>query len=186
MKRIVVAVVSAGLLLAGCTGGGGGTKGGDAGFVQGSGITVVPSEQRKEPVSLSGTTLDGKSLDLAAYRGNPVVINVWGSWCSPCREEAPALQAASVELATKDVKMVGINTADHDPAKAIAFEKNFGVTYPSLVDKGDLLLRLKGAVPPNAIPTTLVLDAQGRIAARVSGAITKTTLVDLVEDASAQ
>lgn len=179
----VVTVAALALVTAGCTGGSTGRAG--AGFVPpDGGIVVVPPAKRQAPVELTGTTLQGDRIDLARFRGRPVVINVWGSWCSPCRKEAPALQSASVELATRGVKTLGINTQDDDATKALAFERRFGITYPSVVDSGTLLLQLRGAVPPNAIPTTLVLDDRGRIAARLSAPVTRTTLLDLVHDAT--
>lgn len=146
-------------------------------------ITVLAPDQRQQPVALSGTTLTGETLDLASLRGKVVVMNVWGSWCTPCRVEAPALAAAAKELEGQGVAFVGINTRDPDPAPALAFEKSFDVPYPSLVDQGGkLLLALRGAVPPKAIPTTLVLDGEGRIAARISGSTTKVTLKNVVQD----
>lgn len=179
------AVVVAGLTLLavpGCTGDDA-TGSGQAGFVAGDGaITLIEPDRRETPVDLSGTTLEGEHLDVASLRGAPVVVNVWGSWCSPCRKEAPDLEAAHDQLADRGVSFVGINTRDEDPAQALAFQRTFDVGYPSLVDSGGtLLLSLRGAVAPNAIPTTLVLDDQGRIAARITGATTTVTLVDLVE-----
>lgn len=177
------ALVVAGL--AGC-GGDAGSGGGDSRYISGNGaITVVPPEDRGAPIALQGTTLDGEPLNIASYRGNPVVVNVWGSWCPPCRAEAPALKEAHDRLKADGVQFVGINNLDADPESAKAFERTFQVEFPSLVDDdGRLLLSLRGAVPPKAVPTTLVLDAQGRIAARVNGALpSATTLVDLVRDA---
>jgi thiol-disulfide isomerase/thioredoxin len=159
---------------------------GTSGFVSGDGAAVqVAVAKRGEPVDLKGTTLDGDTLDVASLRGRTVVLNVWGSWCAPCRKEAPALVAADKELASKNVAFVGINTRDDSSAQAKAFEQTYGITYPSLVDDGgELLIALRGAVPPKAIPSTLILDPQGRIAARFNGAISQQTLVDLVTDAS--
>jgi len=170
------------LALAACSGpsnGSGGTN-----YVAGDGtITLVPAAKRQAPVALRGTTLEGQPVDVATFRGKVVVLNVWGSWCPPCRKEAPDLQAASQRLAAQGVTFLGIDTGDPDPAQALAFQKTFGVTYPSIADSGgQALLSLRGAVAPNAIPTTLVLDAQGRIAARISAATTTTTLTDLVGD----
>jgi thiol-disulfide isomerase/thioredoxin len=167
--------------LAGCTSSDGAASG--SGFVAGDGtITVIDAGERSEPVDLSGTTLEGTPLDVASLRGGPVVVNVWGSWCSPCRKEAPDLEAAHQRLKAKDVSFLGINTREEDAAQALAFQRTFEVTYPSLADEGGtLLLSLRGAVAPNAIPTTLVLDDQGRIAARITGATTEATLVDVVE-----
>lgn len=172
---LVVAVLGAGL--AGC---GESSGGGDAG---GGTITLVPEGKRQQAVELRGTTLEGTPLDVASFRGKVVVLNVWGSWCPPCRKEAPDLQAAYTQLRPKSVEFVGIDTNDKDKAQALAFQRTFGVTYPSLADDGGAaLLALRGAVAANAVPTTLVLDRQGRIAARISSATTKATLVGVVED----
>jgi thiol-disulfide isomerase/thioredoxin len=168
--------------LAGCSSGspvGAGTN-----YVSGDGtITLVPAAKRQAPVAVRGTTLEGQPVALSAYRGKVVVLNVWGSWCPPCRAEAPALEAAAQQLASQGVQFLGINTNDPDAAQALAFQKKFGVSYPSLADRsGEVLLSLRGAVAPNAIPTTLVIDQQGRIAARISAATTQSTLTALVSD----
>jgi thiol-disulfide isomerase/thioredoxin len=130
---------------------------------------------------LSGRTLDGDTFDLATLRGRPVVINVWGSWCAPCRKEAPELQKASVELGRRGVVSLGIDTRD-DTASARAFVRQYQIGYPSLVDDGTLLLALQGAVPASAVPTTVILDRKGRAAARILGATTAATISGLVED----
>lgn len=170
----VLLVVAA---VAGCSGSGGSGQS----SADGDGVrTTVPVGQRKEPVELAGTTLTGERLDLATLRGKPVVLNIWGSWCGPCRKEAPDLQAAATELAD-EAAFVGIATRD-DQASALAYERSFKVTYPSLFDRGDLLLALRGAVSAQSPPVTLVLDAQGRIAARFVGPVTRLTLVGMVED----
>jgi thiol-disulfide isomerase/thioredoxin len=162
----------------------GGSAASGVSFVSGDGtITVLAAADRPRPVDLSGTTLDGEPLDVAAYRGTVVVVNVWGSWCSPCRAEAPDLQAAYQQLRGRGVAFVGIDTRDDDRAQAKAFQRQFGVTYPSIVDDGGaVLLALRGAASPKAVPTTLVLDTAGRVAARVSGRVGRATLVGLVED----
>jgi thiol-disulfide isomerase/thioredoxin len=173
--------------LAGCTsdpGDASGLKGDGTAFVSGQGVQVmVPSARRGAPVSLSADTLAGDGLDLASLRGKPVVVNVWGSWCPPCRKEAPDLQAAAEKLHGK-AAFVGINTRD-SIGSAQAYERKFKVSYPSLVDKGTLLLAFQGQVAPSQIPTTLILDQQGRIAARFSGPVTQRTLVQAVADVSA-
>lgn len=189
VRRTVAGVVAA-LVAAGAVGGcsADGTTGTSAGegsnYVSGDGtITYLPPSRRRDPVALSGTTLEGRTLDLATMRGSVVVVNVWGSWCPPCRKEAPDLQRAYDELRPQGVEFVGINFRDPDPAPAQAFQRAFGITYPSLRDDGgSALLALRGAVSANSIPSTLVLDEQGRIAARASTALTRTTLVDLVAD----
>jgi len=153
-------------------------------FVAGDGVvTLVAPQDRQSPVAVSGATLEGSRLDLTTLRGAPVVLNVWGSWCAPCRREAPTLEAAKQKLEPQGVRFVGVDTREDDAAQALAFQRRYGISYPSLVDDGGLLLALRGAVPPSSIPSTLVLDAQGRIAARISGPVPSvTTLVDLVAD----
>jgi thiol-disulfide isomerase/thioredoxin len=114
-----------------------------------------------------------------------LVLNVWGSWCAPCREEAGALQAASVETA-KTAQFVGINSRDTAQAPAEAFVRAFKITYPSIYDNdGSVLLHFSGNLPLSTFPSTLIIDPQGRIAVRISGPITKVTLVDLVTDVAA-
>lgn len=180
------AAVLAAAALAGCAGGTGtgGPTADDQNYLSGDGtITVLTPAERRDPVSLAGESLEGERIDLATLRGSVVVLNVWGSWCPPCRKEAPDLQRAYEQLRPQGVAFVGINFRDPDPAPALAFQRTFGITYPSIRDEGgETLLALRGAVSPNAIPSTLVLDAQGRIAARASTAITTATLTALVED----
>jgi thiol-disulfide isomerase/thioredoxin len=144
-------------------------------------ITVLDASRRGEPVALAGTTLEGDPLSIAADRGSVVVLNVWGSWCPPCHKEAPEVQRASVELADRGVRFVGIDTRDPDPAPALAFQRSYDIGYPSLADPdGQLLLALRGAVAPKAVPSTLVLDGEGRVAARITGAVTSPMLTAVV------
>lgn len=154
------------------------------GYVRGSGtITTIAKGERAPAPEVSGTTLSGADLSLADFAGKAVVINVWGSWCPPCRKEAPELAEAARELADKDVEFLGISTRDHDKQTALAFERRFKMPYPSLYDPaGELLLGFRETLPPNAIPSTLVIDRDGRVAARIIGETTKSTLVGLVED----
>ena len=179
---LALTAVLVGGAVAGCTGSPSEASG--VNYVAGDGtITLLAPDRRGQAIELRGTTLEGVPVDVSAYRGRVVVLNVWGSWCPPCRKEAPDLQAASVELKSRGVQFLGINTNEKDAAQALAFQRTFGVTFPSLADDGGAaLLALRGAVAPNAVPTTLVLDPQGRIAARISSATTKVTLVDVVED----
>ena len=166
------------LMLAGCSGGSNAASSSSA--VGGGVKTVVPVDDRKAVISLSGTTLEGKALDIASLRGKPVVLNIWGSWCPPCRAEAPHIQAAAAQLAGK-ASFVGIDTRDNN-GSALAYQRSNKITYPSLVDDGTLLLSLHGAVSAQSPPVTLVLDAQGRVAGRFLGPVTTLSLVDMVED----
>nr|MDQ2877312.1 TlpA family protein disulfide reductase [Actinomycetota bacterium] len=132
------------------------------------------------PPDISGTTLTGQHLSLSAYRGSVVVINFWGSWCAPCRAEAPDLSALAANDATHGVRFLGVDIRD-DPVSADAFIKAFRVPYPSLNDPGDeLALAFRGTVPPAAIPTTLVIDRSGRIAARILGSVSYNSLRALI------
>ncbi|MEV0847582.1 TlpA disulfide reductase family protein [Streptomyces sp. NPDC049954] len=156
------------LLLTAC-GSGSSSGSGGTNFVTGTGgISTVKAADRKPAPDIGGKTIEGKQLDLSDYKGEVVVVNVWGSWCAPCRAEAPYLVKVEKELRDKGVRFVGINTRDPDRSPAQQFEKRFGVEYPSLYDpSGKLMLRFpKGSLNPQAIPSTLVLDRDGRIAAR--------------------
>lgn len=176
------ALAAAVLLVSGCGNGVGGGEG--AGFVAGStGLTRVAPDQRRPAPSATGTGLDGEQLT-TAHPGKVVVVNVWGSWCAPCRKEAPDLVAAHQQVRDRAV-FIGIDTRDPDPAPARAFVRNFGVDYPSIHDpQGRTLLEFSGELPPSGIPSTLVVDPQGRVAARVIGTIDTNTLVGLVNDAA--
>lgn len=152
----------------------------------GGAIAFVPASARGPAVRLAGETLEGERVDVAAFRGAPVVLNLWESSCAPCRSEAPDLQAAYLELKGSGVGFIGIDHRDDDRAQARAFQRSFGITYPSIADTdGRALLALRGAVAPTATPTTLVLDTEGRVAARVTGVVDRTTLVSLVGDVRA-
>lgn len=157
---------------------------GAKGYVDGDGkITELDAGGREDPVRLSGEDLDGNEVSLERLRGKVVVVNVWGAWCTPCRKEAPLMTAVANELTGRDVAFLGINIREPSPDNAKAFERTFDVPYPSLSDpNGVALLAFDGLVPPNAIPSTLVLDREGRVAARVLGEVpSETTLRDLVE-----
>ena len=155
----------------------GGTMGtNEQSFIAGNGVaTFIPQADRKAAPAISGPTLDGGSF--TASSGKVLVLNVWASWCSPCRAEAPALQELSMKH--PEVQFLGVLTRDSLVA-ARAFVERFGIQYPSLVDDA-ILLKFHGQLTPNAIPTTLIIDTQGRIAARVSGEVTYSALEDLIE-----
>ncbi|MEV0096468.1 TlpA disulfide reductase family protein [Streptomyces sp. NPDC050738] len=149
-----------------------------------SGISTVAKGSRVAAPELSGETLEGAELDVnSAYKGKIVVLNVWGSWCSPCRAEAPNLAKVAKELKPKGVEFVGLNTRDASTGPAKAFEKDFGVEYPSLYDPaGKLLLRFpKGNLNPQAIPSTIVLDRDGKIAARKLTALSEEQLHKMLD-----
>jgi thiol-disulfide isomerase/thioredoxin len=166
----LIAMVAVGAsVLAGCGEDETGSSSGDTKFVQGTGkITKVRSAERQAAPDISGKGVDGKRLELSEHKGKIVVLNVWGSWCAPCRAEAPNLAKVEKETSDKEVQFIGINTRDLDRANAKAFERNYGIGYPSFYDpSGKLILRFpKGSLSPQAIPSTLILDRKGRIAVR--------------------
>lgn len=143
-------------------------------------LTFVGIGDRHAAVTgVTGKLVAGGHFDLSSWRGKVVVVNFWGSWCVPCHDEAPALEQVYTDEKNKGVEFVGIDVRD-DPASAEAFMAKFHITYPSVNDRSNLLaLRFRG-IPPNATPTTVVIDRAGRIAARQSGEIFYTQLRDLV------
>ena len=183
---VLAAVLLAGTVLSACSDEVGSS--GDAGFVSGKGIiTRLAVADRAQPGEVAGETLDGEPISLEDFEGKTVVVNVWGSWCAPCRAEAPDLVAASEELADDGVEFLGINSRDLDRAAAQAFQRRFEVPYPSIYDQqGKTLLAFRGTLSPNAIPSTVVIDDQGRVAASVIGEVSRSTLVGLVEDVIAE
>lgn len=154
----------------------------EQGFVSGDGTTtIVPVGDRQPAPQLTGQTLTGEQFDLADHRGQVVVLNVWASWCAPCRAEAPALAAVDRELDDERVLFMGLNTRDSDPA-AQAFVERFDVDYDSVVDTdGSRQLLFRETLPPAAIPSTLVIDAEGRVAARAIGEVDRSRLLGLIE-----
>jgi thiol-disulfide isomerase/thioredoxin len=143
------------------------------------GVEAVPSQDRSDVPAIAGTTLGGDPLDVADLRGRIVIVNSWASWCAPCREETPAFVELSKGVVPADVAIVGLNVTDDDAA-ARAFVDEFDVPYPSIVDtEGDILATIPG-VPPSSLPSTVILDREGRIAARVIGATDAMELATLV------
>jgi thiol-disulfide isomerase/thioredoxin len=188
--RLAAAAVALALPLAACSDGQvqrSDTSGDQTGFVAGTGVvTTVPAADREPAVDFGGPLLGGGDFDLADQRGDVVVLNVWGSWCAPCRKEAPALQAVHEATRDQGVQVVGVNTRDTESG-ALGFVEQFGLTFPSVVDaSGARLLAFRDTLPPAAIPSTLVLDREGRVAARVLGEITETSLRDLVADVAGE
>lgn len=181
------ALVVLAALLAGCAQGSSAgervvTDVAEQGYVSGDGTTTIVAEGDRVPApALAGTTLDGKPFALADHVGEVVVLNVWASWCAPCRAEADDLQAVSEELADAGVQFVGLNTRD-SAAPANAFVERFGLSYPSVVDTdGSLQLLFHDTLPPAAIPSTVVIDRQGRVAARAIGEVDRSRLLGLIE-----
>lgn len=161
---------------------------GDKGFVTGDGaVTEVSPADRDAAVSLEAKDLAGGDLDLASYAGKPVVIVVWGSWCAPCRAEAPDVVAAAKEL-DGTAQFVGINIRDGSTDQAQSFVRRFDVPYPSVYSPdGQALLAFTGTLTPNSIPSFVVLDSEGRVAASIIGELpSTTTLVQVTQDVAGE
>ena len=152
-------------------------------FVSGPGVVsqIAPTDRTSLP-PVTGSLLGGGTFDSADYPGSVLVYNVWGSWCGPCREEAPALQAVWEETRERGVQFVGVNVKDNDAA-AQAFEREFSITYPSIrtADSPAVLLAFRSSLPPGAVPSTLIVDREGRVATRIVGATTRDRLSDLID-----
>jgi thiol-disulfide isomerase/thioredoxin len=128
----------------------------------------------------TATTLTGSRLSFSSYRGQVVVLNFWGSWCGPCREEAPALAATAQHYRSAGVAFLGVDVRD-TTASALAFTRDFGITYPSVSDSSsEITLDFTAVVPIAGTPTTLVIDRSGRIAGAVFGTVTYQELSDIL------
>ena len=167
------------LVLSSC--GGGGSSIAEESFVSGNGsISYIKPSDRIAAPALSGMTLSGKNYTYNV--GQVAVVNVWASWCAPCRAEAPTL-AALTEKYT-DVAFIGILTRDN-PVNAEAFARRFALPYPTLIDDS-VLIGFRKSLPANAIPSTVLIDKRGNVAARISGEVTYSSLSEIIETVSAE
>ena len=170
MKRVLLLLLIP--VLAACSSSGI-SSGNEQSFVSGDGTAIyIKAAARSAAPTIAGPTLDGSTF--TSPSGKVVVLNVWASWCSPCRAEAPTLQELSKRMS--DVQFVGVLTRDN-LVSARSFVSRFGISYPTLTDDS-ILARFRGAA--NAIPTTLVIDKKGRVAGRISGEVTFAGLSELI------
>ena len=157
--------------------------GGNSGVTDVAGSTsavLYSAGHRPVAPDFTATTLTGARLDFSSYRGQVVVLNFWGSWCAPCREEAPALAVTAQQYRPDGVAFLGVDVRDN-PASALAFTRDFGITYPSVNDSGSVVtLDFTGVVPIAGTPTTLVIDRTGHIAGAVFGTVTHQELTDIL------
>jgi len=178
MKKF--AIFASLILLTSCSSGGL-SKPNESSFVSGNGSAVFIKELARKPApKISGETLAGGQFSADPTR--ITVVNVWASWCAPCRAEAPTLE--SFYLKNPKIQFVGILTRDNLSA-AQSFTKRFNLTYPTLVDDS-MIAAFRGTLPANAIPTTIIIDAKGRVAARISGEVTVAVLQDLLTKVSGE
>lgn len=187
MRRAAGALTVLMLLLSGCGSSAEaddpGAAGADSGFVAGDGsIVILEESQRPAAPDLVGETLDGGTFRLSDHLGEAVVLNVWASWCAPCRAEAPTLATLAGEFAGQGVQFAGLDTRDSD-VSARAFVDRFAIPYPNIIDRdGRLQLLFSDSLPPQAIPSTLVIDPQGRVAARALGKVSEASLRGIIEE----
>lgn len=181
-KALSILAFSCALLLAGCGETDAQSTASDTRYVEGDGAaTAFDMDDRVDAPEISGASLDGESVALNDYTGEVLVVNFWASWCAPCRAEKPVLDEVLTEYGDDGLSMLGVNIKDNEAA-ANQFADSFDLAYPSLFDQpGEVPQAFRDTVPPQAIPSTLVLDREGRIAGRVIGQVDYTTLTDLVE-----
>ena len=181
-RRPVAAVALACLMLLVAACGSSGPKPNDGGPVQGAGgITRLAPSERGEPVEVAGLDLDGEPLSSKQWLGQVVVVNVWGSWCPPCRVEQPILSRLSTELKPTGVEFLGIAIRE-SPQTSKAFATSKGVPYPSIGGGDSSLLEFADSLPAVAVPTTYVIDRQGRVATRLLDRATYSTLESLIDE----
>ena len=156
-------------------------KSGSSGYISGDGsIESIPVEKRADPVTYSGMATDGEAREYGEYLGDVVVLNFWYAGCPPCRAEAKDLATVANEYANQGVRFLGVNTRD-SLAQAQMFEQEFSMPYPSILDKDNnaaVQRAFAATVPLNAVPTTLILDREGRVAHRVLGQITDASVLE--------
>lgn len=175
--KLIIALATA-LILTSCSTGGLSSES-EKSFVSGNGSAVLIKESLRKPApTISGEILGGGKFNYEI--GKITVVNVWASWCSPCRAEAPTLSAFAEK--NPEIQFVGILTRDN-LSSAISFVNRFKLTYPTLIDDA-VIASFRGSLPANAIPTTLIIDAKGRVAARISGQVTVSLMRDLLEKVS--
>ena len=174
------------LVLTGCSG----LQGTDGKqWITGDGqiVQIAPAD-RGEPIQASGEDLDGAPLDIAAYRGRVVVANVWASWCPPCRKEMPTVVDLANTLPSDDVAVVGVNIRENGIAAAQSFVREAGMEFPSFYDpSSEVLLGFSEDIGPYSLPSTAILDREGRLAAIVLGVIPgRETIEALIEEIAAE
>ena len=155
-------------------------SGSDKNYIAANGtITEIAPGDRGSAVRFAGKLEDGRPVSSAEYTGQVLVLNFWYAGCAPCRAEAPDLEKSNQKFTTQGVKFLGVNVRDQ-AATALAFSRTYGISYPSVLDADDgtLQLAFSGTIAPNAVPTTLVVDKQGRVSARILGRIPDVSILD--------
>jgi len=174
VRRILIVAVFATLALAGCGRDPVGSR-----VSPTVGVTEFSTFDRVTAPDLGGTTLDGEQLTLQSQRGKVVVLNNWASWCLPCNDEAPMLVTASKKFSGQGVEFIGLDVSDQN-ASAQEFVGTYKIPYPSIVDKSGKLLNSLPGVPPEALPSTLIIDRDGNIAVRIVGSVKEPKFSELI------
>jgi peroxiredoxin len=184
MRRAFLAAVGC-ALLAGCSTGSDAVdvnNGGEFRFVAGTPAgEVIPPDERAQAPAFSGTLLDGAKFSSSTLAGDVAVLNFWGSWCAPCRVETPEFQQVYADVKDDGVQFLGLNVKETSEQFATAFVDRFGIEFPSLYDpRGEVALAFRG-YPANAIPSTIVLDPDGRVAAVYTGTVSPADLRTVID-----
>ncbi len=174
------ALLLAGALLTGCSTGPDAvdvSNGGEFRFVAGTPAgEVIPEDERASAPDFAGTLLDGDAFDSGSLAGDVAVLNFWGSWCGPCRVETPEFSEVAADLSDDGVQFLGINVKEPSEQFALAFIDRFGISFPSLYDpRGEVALAFRD-YPANAVPSTIMLDPEGRVAAVYTGEVAQDDL----------
>lgn len=155
----------------------------DGTVVSANTIVYQPGHRPLAP-DFTATSLTGTTIKMSSYLGKTVVLNFWGSWCPPCRDEAPTLAVLSEQYASKGVAFLGDDVGD-TPANALAFTRSVGITYPSINDPGYLIVQKFSEVAPvTDTPTTVIIDKTGHVAAMALGEVTYGEMTTLLHDAA--
>ena len=189
---VVAALIASALLLTGCSSDPLAEQykeGSNKGYIAGDGsVTEIAAAERGESISFAGMADTGEEISSEDFAGDVLVVNFWYAACAPCRAEAPLLQELSAEYEGQNAQFIGVNVYDQADT-AQSFNDTYGITYPSIMDvqDGAVKLAFTGSVPPKAVPTTLVLDKEGRVAARILGQVKETSILGtLIRDTIAE
>ncbi len=190
-RRVVAALIGAALAggalssLAACSTGADAvdqTAGGDFRFVAGTDTgKAIPVAARKAAPDFAGRTLDGKPVSLRDFRGKILVLNFWGSWCAPCRVEAPDIETVYKEDAARGLRVLGVDVKEADKQFATSFIRNKALTYPSVWDPDGRVALAFRNYPPNSIPSTIIIDRTGKVAAVHLGPLLASDLRTIVD-----
>jgi peroxiredoxin len=186
MRQPLPLLAGALVLLAGCSTGSDAVdvnNGGEFRFVAGTPAgEVIPPDERAAAPEFSGSLLGGGEFSSGELDSDVAVLNFWGSWCAPCRVETPEFQEVYADVRDDGVQFLGLNVKETNDQFAKAFVDRFGIEFPSLYDpRGEVALAFRG-YPANAIPSTIVLDPEGRVAAVYTGTVSKADLHAVIDE----